>query len=47
MIDLLYAANNVSSRVNNSFKILIIDYTEQCIQRILFCVETMRDEILI
>lgn len=26
MIDLHYAANNVSSRVNNSFKILIIDY---------------------
>jgi len=47
MIDLYRAANNVSNRVNNSFKILIIDYTEQCIPRILFSVETMRDEILI
>lgn len=47
MIDLHYVANNVSNRVNNSFKILIIDYTGQYIQRILFCIETMRDEILI
>jgi hypothetical protein len=52
VIDLHCAANNVSGRANNSLKILIIDCTgggaaDNVFQRILFSVETMRDEILI